>query len=133
MGNELDDFPTKDSKIITSYTEIFNEVFPILLLVGMTYDQFWNDDVCIIKHYIKMYHLMNNRREQDAWMIGIYLREALQDVASCFGNKRYIYPEKPYGFFESHQDKKQDNIDMQRKLEEEKAKVWMMNLVQSCK
>ena len=74
MGNELDDFPTKDSKIITSYTEIFNEVFPILLLVGMTYDQFWNDDVCIVKHYIKMYHLMNNRREQDAWMIGIYLR-----------------------------------------------------------
>lgn len=101
------------------------------MLVGMTYNQFWNDDVCLVKHYIKLYRLINDRREQDAWMIGIYVKEALQDVASCFGNKKYNYPDKPYGFFDNQIDESHIDMDMQKKLEEEKAKVWMMNLVQN--
>lgn len=132
MGSKLDDVPTQEEKI-ESYTKVFNEVFPMLLLVGMTYDQFWNDDVCIAKHYIKLYKVINMRREQDAWMLGIYVKEALQDVMSSFGNRKYNYPEKPYGFFE-HQEKLSE-VDQknQKRLEEEKAKVWMMNLVQNSK
>lgn len=131
MGSELENSPTKKEDEITSFTDVFNEVFPTLMLVGMTYNQFWNDDVCLVKHYIKLYRLINDRREQDAWMIGIYVKEALQDVASCFGNKKYNYPDKPYGFFDNQIDESHIDMDMQKKLEEEKAKVWMMNLVQN--
>ncbi|MCI9092662.1 MAG: hypothetical protein HFF36_02590 [Coprobacillus sp.] len=131
MGSELENIPTKKEDEITSFTDVFNEVFPTLMLVGMTYNQFWNDDVCLVKHYIKLYRLINDRREQDAWMIGIYVKEALQDVASCFGNKKYNYPDKPYGFFDNQIEESHIDMDMQKKLEEEKAKVWMMNLVQN--
>lgn len=131
MGNQLEDIPTNKEDEITSFTDVFNEIFPTFLLVGMTYDQFWNDDVYLVRHYINLYKLVNIRREQDAWMIGVYVREALQDVASCFGNKKYNYPDKPYGFFDIQEEQSQIDIDMQKKLEEEKAKVWMMNLVQN--
>ena len=66
--------------------------------IGMTYDEFWNGDVSMVKAYRKAYELREKRRNQDAWMQGLYFYEALCDASPLFRftmKKGAIRPE-PY-------------------------------------
>ena len=97
-----------------TYTEQFYEVFPYYLSIGMSYDQFWNDDVNLVKYYRKADELKVERKNQEMWLQGLYIYEALCDVAPIMhafakkGTKAQSYSEKPYSITER-----------QRRLEEE--------------
>lgn len=97
-----------------TYTEQFYEAFPYYLSIGMTYDQFWNDDVNLVKYYRKADELKVERKNQELWLQGLYIYEALCDVAPIMhafakkGTKAQSYSEKPYSITER-----------QRRLEEE--------------
>lgn len=80
----------------------------------MSYDQFWNDDVNLVKYYRKADELKVERKNQEMWLQGLYIYEALCDVAPIMhafakkGTKAQSYSEKPYSITER-----------QRRLEEE--------------
>ena len=66
--------------------------------IGMSYDEFWNQDVSMAKAYRKAYELREKRRNQELWMQGMYFYEALCDASPLFRftmKKGIIRPE-PY-------------------------------------
>ena len=85
-----------------TYTEQFYEMFPYYLSIGMTYDQFWNDDPTLVKYYRKSAEIKAEKRNQELWLQGMYIYEALCDVAPILqamakkGTKARPYPEQPY-------------------------------------
>ncbi len=66
--------------------------------IGMSYDEFWNQDVHRVKAYRKAYELHEKRRNQELWLQGMYFYEALCDASPLFRftmKKGSIKPE-PY-------------------------------------
>ena len=104
----------KSSALPFTYTEKFYELFPYYLAIGMTYDQYWNDNPLLVKSYRKAAELRKEQRNEELWLQGMYIYEALCDVSPVLnanakkGTKPHPYSEKPYAITES-----------QRKYEEE--------------
>ena len=66
--------------------------------IGMSYDEFWNQDVNMVKAYRKAYELREKRKNEELWLQGMYFYEALCDASPLFRfsmKKGTIKPE-PY-------------------------------------
>lgn len=81
---------------------IFKNVFPYYLSIGMTYDQFWNEDICLVKDYRKADELRIKRKNAEFWLQGMYTYEAICNVSPILhafakgGTEPIPYPSKPY-------------------------------------
>lgn len=70
----------------------------------MTWDQYWNGDVWIIEQYLAAERIRQERINQDAWLQGMYIYEAVLDAAPVLrafpkkGTKPNPYSDKPYSF-----------------------------------
>ena len=111
-----------------TYTEKFYEVFPYYLAIGMTADQFWDGDSTLVKYYRKAEEIRNEKRNQELWLQGMYVYEAICDVAPILhafakkGTKPTPYSAKPYPL--NDKQTKRDEEEKQRKLVE-KGKRFM--------
>lgn len=111
-----------------TYTEQFYKVFPYYLSIGMTVDQFWNDDPMLTKYYRKADGLKIDRKNQELWLQGLYVYEALCDVAPLLhamakkSTKALPYPEKPYSLTE--RQRKLEQEEQERKVAD-KGKMFM--------
>ena len=109
------------SPLIT-YTERFYEVLPYYMAIGMTYEQFWDGDPMLAKYYREAEEIRTERKNQELWLQGMYIYEALCDVAPVLhsfakrGTKPAKYSESPYPITEKQR----------RKIEEEKEKKMAM-------
>ena len=85
-----------------SYTEQFEEQFPYYLSIGMSYDQFWNDDCWLVKSYREAQKLRNKRDNELSWLAGRYVYDAVCAVSPLLhafaknGTKPHPYLERPY-------------------------------------
>ena len=80
----------------STFTEIFEGVFPYYLAIGMTYDQFWVDDPALVKAYRKADEIRKRRMNEELWLNGIYTAEALAStVGNMFSKSKYKYPSEP--------------------------------------
>ena len=113
-----------------TYTEQFYEVFPYYLSIGMTYEQFWEGDVTLVKHYRRADELKVERRNQELWLQGLYIYEALCDVAPIMhamakkGTKARPYPEEPYAITEKQ--RRRANEEKERKIAEKGKRMMEM-------
>ena len=68
--------------------------------IGMTYDEFWNQDVALVRVYRKADELKRRRQNDALWMQGLYIRDALlSTVGNMFAGKNATpieYPKEPY-------------------------------------
>jgi hypothetical protein len=68
--------------------------------IGMTYDEFWNQDVAMVRAYRKSYELKRRQQNEALWMQGLYVRDALlATVGNMFADKssqKNEYPAEPY-------------------------------------
>lgn len=78
-----------------AYTEIFKKAFPHYLAIGMTYDQFWNQDVELVKAYREADEIRRDRKNQDMWLQGAYYYEALLDASPALRTSFSKHPPKP--------------------------------------
>ena len=81
-----------------SYADIFEQLCPYYMSIGMSHDEFWNGDVAMVKAYRVAYELKEKRRNQELWLQGMYFYEALCDASPLFRfsmKKGMIKPE-PY-------------------------------------
>ena len=68
----------------------------------MTYEQFWQGDVDLVKAYREAQELRDERRNQELWIQGMYIYEALCAVSAVIPrlSKRPVkpgpYAERPY-------------------------------------
>ena len=111
-----------------TYTEKFYELFPYYLSIGMTPEQYWESDCTLVKYYRKAEELRNEKRNQELWLQGMYIYEAICDVAPILhafakkGTKPTPYSTKPYPL--NDKQSKRDEEEKQRKLTE-KGKKFM--------
>lgn len=98
--------PKTARSLFSTYTEQFYNVFPYYLSVGMTYEQFWEGDPILAKYYRQADEITIERKNQELWLQGMYIYEALCDVAPLLqafgkkGTKATPYCEKPYAITE---------------------------------
>ena len=117
-----------------TYTEKFYELFPYYLSIGMTYDQYWNDDPSLVKYYRKADEMRKERINEELWLQGMYVYEALCDVSPILhafakkGTKPHPYSERPYAITESQH--KREKEEKERK-HLEKCKRYMEALMSS--
>lgn len=84
------------------YTEIFNKKFPYYLSIGMTEEQYWDSDCCLVKFYREAEEIRRERFNQEAWLQGMYIYDALARIAPILhafakkGTKAQPYVEEAY-------------------------------------
>lgn len=124
MGGEL-----VNSASLLTYTEQFYNHFPFYLSIGMTYDQFWNDDCELVVYYRKANELRKARKNQELWLQGMYIYEALCCVSPVLhafaksGTKPLPYPDKPYAI--SSNDIKEHKEFMEKANRKKAMAVFM--------
>lgn len=66
--------------------------------IGMSYDEFWNGDVSMVRAYRKAQELRDKRNNQSAWLQGMYFYEALCDASPLFrfSLKKGVVKPEPY-------------------------------------
>ena len=52
--------------------------------IGMTYDEFWHKDVRLVEVYRRAEELRDKKRNQELWLQGMYIYEALCDASPLF-------------------------------------------------
>lgn len=109
---------------------MFDELFPHYMLMGMTYEQFWEQDVMLARYYRKAYQLRQEEQNRLAWLQGMYFYEALCDVSPILhafaksGTRTRPFPDKPYEFSvpkkmtkkERNEQKKQAAVDYMERM-----------------
>lgn len=82
---------------MSTYTEVFETSFPYYLAMGMSYEQFWLDDPALTKMYRKADEIRRRRMNEELWLAGIYVAEALSaTVGNMFSKgQKYHYPAEP--------------------------------------
>ena len=106
------------------------------MAIGMTYDEYWYGDPLRVRAYYKADKLRRKRADEDAWLNGLYVWNALNaSVGNMFRKDGQVpaeYPKEPFTMAEKEKD-------VQEMTEEEKAKdamwaeAWMSSFVQAGK
>jgi len=103
---------------LKSYSEKFHELFPYYISLGMTEEQYWDRDSLLVIAYRKAEELRTNRKNQEMWLQGAYMYEALCRVSPILhafakkGTKPVPYMAEPFAISEKQAEYQ----------EEEKAK-----------
>lgn len=65
--------------------------------MGMTYEQFWLDDPALARAYRKADEIRRRRTNEELWLGGIYVAEALSATVGNMFTKgqKYQYPAEP--------------------------------------
>lgn len=96
MGSELE-----QSSSAFLYSDIFEQAFPYYLAMGMTYSEFWEKDVNLVKAYRKAQSIKTQQENEKAWLNGLYTYSALCSVSPVLhafakaGTKPLDYMSKP--------------------------------------
>lgn len=131
MGNRLtgEENPAQTE---SSYGNIFDELFPHYLMMGMTPEQYWDGESWLKPAYREAYRLRIENEQKLAdrqnWYLGQYIMMALQAVPLLVaglnvkrGAKLPEYPDKP--FLEKIEEQKRE--DLRKKHEEDQMKLAM--------
>lgn len=108
------------------YTDQFNAVFPYYLAMGMTYDQFWNDNPWLAKDYREADKIKRQRENQALWLQGMYVYEAICSASPLLhafakkGTKAHPYIEEPYPLNKKELEDREE-ATARRKYEKHKA------------
>lgn len=92
---------------LRSHTEIFEEHFPYYLAIGMTYEQFWEQNSSLVIFYRKANQLKLQQQNTMLWLQGQYFYDALGAISPILhafakqGTKPGKYTQKPYPITDS--------------------------------
>lgn len=117
-----------------TYTQRFYEAFPYYLAIGMTPEQYWDGDPELVKYYRKAEEIRNEKRNQELWLQGMYIYEALCDASPIFhafakkGVKPRPYSAAPYALTSKEQKKEKE---AREKAISSKGKRYMETLMAS--
>lgn len=135
MGSS-EPFSDEGSKVEhTSLTELFEKNCPIYMSYGMTYNEFWYDSAYKVKFYRESYKLKLKQQDENNWMQGMYVYEALCKVSPILhafskkGTKPLPYAEKPFLMDKiAPREKTQKEIEQEKENERLKAMIYFNNV-----
>lgn len=98
---------------------------PYYLSIGMSHEQYWDDDPWLADVFRKAHNLKIEMRNQELWMQGLYIHQAFNAVMANFGKgltgkkggKQEKYIEKPIRITPmTEMEKKQKAKEERRKV-----------------
>ena len=132
MGDRLTEEQQPKQTSPYPYGDIFDELFPQYLMIGMTPEQYWDGEGSLKRAFRKAYRLRveNEQRAADRnnWYMGQYIVKVLQCVPLLVGGLNVKqstplpdYPEKP--FLELYEAEKKEKD--RKQYEEDRTKLAM--------
>ena len=98
----------------------------------MTAEQYWEGDPTLTRYYRKADEIRKERRNEELWLQGMYIYEALCDVSPVLhafakkGTKPQPYSERPYAITKEQHERIEE--EKERKIAE-KGKKFMEALM----
>ena len=114
------------------YTEMFYKQFPYYLSIGMTEEQYWDRDCCLVRYYREAEEIRKERFNQEAWLQGMYFYDALARISPLLhafakkGTKAKPYVEEAYPI---NRKMAEDTETKKAKLKSEKGLRYMQALM----
>lgn len=109
----------------SSYTEMFNALCADYMLMGMTYDDYWNGDPDMKPHYRKAYKLKQRADNAQAHLQGLYIYHALCYASPMFNTLKpqepMPYMTEPFALTKEEQEERELR-EHKRKMEQLRAK-----------
>lgn len=133
VGLRVGDLTPKKEEFVPYYKR-FEEAFPYYLSIGMTPEQYWDDDVELCKFYRQKAKIDLDRENQSLWLQGMYIYETLLRVSPAFNalskKKPEKYMEKPYEFNTGTKQEEKPADQQEKKLNEnyDKLTAWMKSV-----
>lgn len=133
MGDRLTDGKEQPQQTSpTPYGDIFDELCPHYMAMGMTYQDYWDGESAMKKAVRKAFQIRTENEQKLAdrnnWYMGQYLMQVLQCVPLLVGGlnvKRSTqlpkYPDKPY--FEKFEAEKK--AEVRKKNQEDQTRLAM--------
>lgn len=110
-----------------TYTEIFEELCPLFLSIGMTYKEYWEGNNELPSLYLKKFKLEQERVNEQAWLMGLYVYDTLCNLAPMFrpfSKKVNIKPYRKEPFSTKVKDDVEININDEKKVEQERLRTY---------
>lgn len=98
----MEDEPLIGSSSISkkqTYSDALDEVCAYYMAIGVSCDEFWHGDYTRLEHYQKAHETKNEMRNQEMWMQGLYIFDAVSIAMSNAlrkSGKPESYIKKPY-------------------------------------
>lgn len=64
-----------------SLTKVFQDLCPVYMIMGMSYDEFWNRNTAVHKAYRKAYEMRRRNEEWARWRQAAYIYDVLLRVS----------------------------------------------------
>lgn len=94
-------------------------MFPYYLSLGMTADQFWDDDPWLAAAYRKANEIRTQRLSEEMWLQGLYnyhaFAVAVSNVMRSKGTKPQKYLEEPLRLIPLTEEEKNEKAEKERK------------------
>lgn len=97
-----------------TFAEIFEDVCPYYMSIGMSYDDFWNGDPEMAKYYRKAEKIRMKRENRNLWLQGLYIYHAVGDLAPILrfrtrgSVKAEPYLSEPFAIDEEEQKEREE-------------------------
>ena len=123
-------------------TEVFEKMCPYYMAIGMTYDQYWRDDVTMPIMFRKAYRIKQEEIKWQIWEEGVYTYEALCKVSPVLhafaknGTKPLPFSSEPYGIKELRENKEEKEIIKEKQIVENeklRAQIFFNNWYRATK
>ena len=119
-------------KTVLSYKKTFEDLCGQYLSFGMTYEEYWNGDPEIAKYYRDKHKCERKLRNQELWLQGAYIYEALLDVypvLNPLSNEKQPIPYRSEPLPLSDEEYQKQKEDKKAK-DKENAKRKMMEIME---
>ena len=110
-------------------TEKFEEMCPYYMAIGMTYDQYWRDDVTMPIMFRRAYKIKQEEIKWQIWEEGVYTYEALCKVSPVLhafaknGTKPLPFSSEPYGIKAFRQEEEKEKKKQEQLVDNERMKA----------
>lgn len=108
---------TRDELSHITYTEQFISHLPFYLSIGMTYEQYWNDDCCLVKYYRKAFEIQQDRINERLWLQGAYIYQALGAMLPAL---RPMSKEPPKDYLSEPYPRTEKQVREKKQMDEKK-------------
>mgnify|MGYP003297365174 CR=1 FL=1 len=136
MGCSVVEETFNDEVKSISYTECFKNNCHIFMSYGMSYDEFWYDDVYKTRYYLKAYKERLKQKDMELWEQGMYIYEAILQCSPILhpfskAKEPLPYTKEPHTML-AH-EKTEEELLQEQENERLKAEFWLRNWVKCMK